>query len=415
MFNLAKILVFMLALSASALVIYAQEQPKTDAPKEKKTPVFQVKYKGGEDFTGSPPIRAFITLAGKTKETSIVGWNKEKILCSENAKGVPYKFSEIEAAYIVLGNYEEFQVQRLENQKKWKEAYTKILEAFQDFLPYVELNDNNVVKPLFRAGRDVMESAKSEAAKSSGDKLSEAAIAEYKKAQGIFDNIARAQWWPESKLAQVKAILCILAVGKLEEAAEKFEAIPEPEIGDVSYGAFWMVKGKILYDLKKKPEALDAAIKSIVYADKDIDSFPDALLITAQCYEDNLDYHRARDTYLQVASLFQKTDWGDNAFKRLSFIMEKGLAKKKEDVDIEKVFFDSEEDMDALATKFIKETLGGQKEKTEPRKTDKKEKTSGEKSSDKKTAATEKATEKAPAEEKAPAGDKPKPAETKGK
>ncbi len=407
---------FAAAACAFASAAHAQDaQPQVQDPKkDAKKPIVQVKYKGIEDFTGTEQVKSYIVVAGKTREVLLVGWNKEKILCSENSRSVQYKFGEVESAFFIIPEYDEIKTQTFENQKKWKEAYSQILETYQQFVPYAVLNDNNAVGFIFRAGKDIMENARCEAAKSSDGKLPEAAAAEYRKAQKLFEDLSRAQWWPQSRVAQLKAILCLMALGDTGASAEKFDLVPEPEIGDVSYGIYWMVKGKILYELKKTADSLDAEIKSIAYADKDIESFPDALLISAQCYEDSLDYHRARDTYFQVASLFQKTSWGDAAFKRLCFIMDKGLAKKKENVEIEKVFFDSEEDMDILCNKLIRETLSGTKEKGEPRKPGKGQKLSDIKESDKRSDSKENTSSSA--EAGAPqADDKAKPAEKKGK
>jgi hypothetical protein len=98
-----------------------------------------------------------------------------------------------------------------------------------------------------------------------------------------------------------------------------------------------------------------AAIKSSAFDNKDLDSFPEALLLSGRCYEEILDYHRARDIYYEVAKLFRKTSWGDTACNKLKFIVDKKFLDKKEKTEIEKVFFDTDENLDQKVTDFLKQ------------------------------------------------------------
>jgi hypothetical protein len=98
---------------------------------------------------------------------------------------------------------------------------------------------------------------------------------------------------------------------------------------------------------------MDAAVKSLCFENKDVDTFPDALLISARCYEEMQEWYRARDVYYEVGRLFPKTDWADAAVSRLDFIMKKELTKDKEKLPIENVFFRFHEDMNKLALELL--------------------------------------------------------------
>lgn len=345
----------------SCAIAFAANDEIPDFDDEKKPAAKAAPAKAEAIKKENEPIKTILMVNSINKNVDIVGRNKDKLVCHENGKELSYKISEIQSADFRV-DYEEYKVQELEMQKKWADAYNLILKAYLPTLNFIDLNENSAVEPLMLAGTYMMDNALLEVKKSPPGKLNEAAVNEYKKAYTLFTKLQKAQWFPGVKTAQLKSILCLLAIGNLDKAAEQFEEIGEPEMGDISYGLYWMVDAKILYEMKKNKEAIEAAIKSIVYDNKDIDSFPDALMLLAQCHEDNLDYYRARDIYFEVSNLFQKTDWGDNAFKRLCFIMDKGLTKKKEDVTIDKVFFDSAENMNDLAEKYIKEKLEEGKE-----------------------------------------------------
>ena len=71
----------------------------------------------------------------------------------------------------------------------------------------------------------------------------------------------------------------------------------------------------------------------------------DALLVSAQCYEEMQEWHRARDVYYEVARIFPATDYAAMSIKRLRFIMKKELSMGKEKVPIEYIFFRYKEDM----------------------------------------------------------------------
>ena len=97
-------------------------------------------------------------------------------------------------------------------------------------------------------------------------------------------------------------------------------------------------------------------IVSFAFESKDIETFPDALLLSAVCHERLEHMHRARDVYFEVARLFKNTAWGDIARDRLVEVMKDERVLEPEPVNIAKVFFAIDEDMNAVVEEFLAET-----------------------------------------------------------
>ncbi len=331
----------------SLSVLFSSVLPAQDAksvPAKKKT----------VEIKQIPPVKAYITMQSVKYPVELIGRSDKKILARDKSKEIQYNVSEIESVDFRV-DMEEYKVQELVARKKWEDAASMIIKAFLPTFPYIDLNDNNSAEYLLDAAAYIVKAAREDMLKSPPGKISAEVEKKFTNAYKVFKQVEKAEWYPGAKTAQMKAVQCLIFLGNGDKAAEVFEEIGEPELGDLSYGLYYMIYGTILYDKKNVKEALAAGIKSVVFDTKDLDSFPDALIFCGKCYEDLLDYHRARDVYFETSKLFQKTEWGDDAFRKLKFLMDKGLTKKQESVDIEKVFFDSEEDVNAKVEAFIKQ------------------------------------------------------------
>ncbi len=343
------------ALSVSVFAPAAFSQDDGDDIDAPKKPTVVVKSKKTAEFTELPEISAFLTVDNHRIQVKIMGYSDKKVLVRDmQGKDAQYKKAELQSVDFRL-EIEENKVQEHLLNKRWEEAAAELINGVMPVLPCIDLYENNAVEYLMDAGNYIMTSALEEELKCPPDKLSPKAEDKFKRAYRVYLNVEKADWHPEAKVAQLKAVLCLLHLGKLDKASEKFDGIGEPEMGDRGYGLYYMTYGQILYRKKEVKEALMAAIKSSAFDNKDLDSFPEALLLSGRCYEDILDYHRARDVYYEVARLFRKTAWGDAAYNKLRFIMDKKLLGKKEKTEIEKVFFDTDEDLDKKVADFIKQ------------------------------------------------------------
>ena len=99
---------------------------------------------------------------------------------------------------------------------------------------------------------------------------------------------------------------------------------------DADAGRAWLLRGAEAFRAGHAREALDAAVISVGLADKDLASFPDALLLSARGYEAVAEVDRARDVYGEVATLFLRTGWAATASERLRLIALPGRTQDEE-------------------------------------------------------------------------------------
>jgi len=275
--------------------------------------------------------------------------------------------SEIKSVTFVV-DYNQYDIIVLERKKQYAEAGAKILGWLSPALKYIRLPENNLVDYLFDAGYYYLNAASMHSDKKGHYYDMKKARREYAGAYGVFKKITEANWYYGADMARLNMAYCALRMNKREIADKLFKSVDEPCMGDATYGLYWLIDAMMKFSDGKKEEALDSAIRTIVFETKDVHVFPEALLLSAYCYEDMLDYYRARDVYFEVARLFHNTPEGRIAFASLQFIRERKLTDEPEDVGIEKVFFNSAEDVNKTADEYIKKALEEDKIREERRK-----------------------------------------------
>lgn len=245
--------------------------------------------------------------------------------------------------------YDEAAVYARVRTNQWLQASQIILTAISTTLPYLDLPNNNAMEPalqaalyMFRAGDQALRGGATNAP------------AFFQAAQRVYAAAGRAEWHPGFESARARVVLCLLRQGKTDEAAKAFAALREPDIGDQAFGTYWLAAGELKFVQGDLHGALDAAVRSTVFENKDIDCFPDALLFEARMYEEVNEWHRARDVNYEVARLFRPPVWSEEARGRLKGIMAGGNSRKGEDANITGVFFGTEENMNQVADDFLK-------------------------------------------------------------
>ena len=236
--------------------------------------------------------------------------------------------------------------------RHWAGVSGILVPAVTPFLPYLDLKENNAVELALLAGTARMHMAAALARAKDGDPA--AAKSAYLDARKILKAVGTAEWFPGAEPARLKATLCLILAGDLAAAAAELEDARNPDIGDAAYGLYWLARAQLLFLRNQYRPALDAAVKSSVFENKDVETFPDALMLCGRCYEELLEPHRARDVYYEVGRLFRNTDWELAATNRLQLIMDRGVTKAKEKSAIENVFFGNEEDINAKALLLLK-------------------------------------------------------------
>ncbi len=239
--------------------------------------------------------------------------------------------------------------------RRWLDAARRLHAALAPALPYLDLPNNNALEPTISAAWYYVRAAQQAARR--GEVGRPDALRWYGEAQRLFQAAGRAsEWHPYGESAAIRSHLCLIEMGRLDEAEAGLARQREPEVGDAAWGVYWLARAQLLYARERPRPALDAVIKSYLHEDKDVETFPDALMLAAQCYEDINEVHRARDVYYEVARLFPGTDWGDEARLRLKTMMDLQMAARPEDPNITGIFFGTEENMNELVLKYLKES-----------------------------------------------------------
>jgi tetratricopeptide (TPR) repeat protein len=251
-------------------------------------------------------------------------------------------------------DFDRFTVSTAIQNNDWPGAVRVMTPYVRQALPYLDVPDNNGLELAMELGMYMVNSAARELRSATDTNAVTRAHRQYEAAYSIFKNAGRADWSPDHRLAILKGCRALLKQNKLEQAVVDFETLDEPDAEDVAYGHYWLVRGEIHYIKGQIRQALEAACKSIVLANKDVETFPDALMLSANCYLKMGRFHRARDVFYEVAVIFTGTDWSTDALAELTKIMEAKTTLEKEKSPLENVFFNVTEDMNKLSNELIK-------------------------------------------------------------
>ena len=273
------------------------------------------------------------------------------------------RLSEIQDAQFAL-DLDEAAIFNAERERKWLAAAQLILPKVTPALPFLDLPGNNAADAALDAGRHLYRAART-FSQAGGEANIRYAQQRYTQARELLDRVAAVTWFPGSAEARLRSVQCLVDLGKLDDAGQALERVLEPEPAAAEFGLYWLTRANLHVANQEMAAAADAAARSLAFQNKDMETFVEASLLSARCCEDLLDMHRARDIYYEVARLFAGTEAGDRAKARLDYIMRNGLTKEKEAVNVAKVFFGSEEDLDALARDFLSGKASAKPEPTE--------------------------------------------------
>ena len=235
----------------------------------------------------------------------------------------------------------------------WAAAVRTLSPDVRLTLPYLDLPDNNGFELAMDLGMYMVSSADREMRDAADAATRARALNQYEAAYEVFRYAGRADWTPLAPVAILKGCRVLLALEKDEQAASNLKRVEDPVPGDPTYGHYWLLQAELLRRAGKTREALEAVVKSVVFADKDAETFPSALLLSADCYAALGEHHRARDVYYEVAVLFTGTDWSADALVGLKTIMDGKKTREAEKQTIENVFFNVTEDMNKLADELL--------------------------------------------------------------
>lgn len=309
-----------------------------------------------DEYKEHPPLEARVTVEGKDRKITIRGRSASKLgITPGTQESAARTFIDVEKIQEVKFklDIDLSELNKAIRTKNWALAVRVLRDPIVPALPYLDLNENNAVEYALRLGNFMLRDAEQTVRTSTAENAEELAQAKYKAAYTVYRRLTPVQWHPAGVIGSVKRLLCMLRMNKPKTARHYFKNIEAPMPGDRAYGVYYLVEAELAMQAKDYRAAMGAAVKSLSFETKDIETFPDALLISAQCYEELQQWHRARDVYYEIASIFPSTDWSEVSRRRLKFIMDKEFSQDEETLPIENVFFAWQEDMNEKVTAFL--------------------------------------------------------------
>jgi len=325
-----------------------------------------------------PPVNARLVMHKANSEellikrVTLIGRDGD-ILLAQEARSVSrltriHKDQIIQCEFYL--NYNTPAVANAIRAQDWATAVRILAPVVRLTLPYLDLAENDGLELAMDLGMYMVASADRELRVAThNDASRERAHDQYDAAFKLFTEAGKADWSPFGQVAILKGCRTLIAQGQTNQASEIVGTIDELFPGDAAYGHYWLAQAELLDHAEKTADALDAVVKSVVFADKDVETFPSALLLSAKCYSKLELFHRARDIYYEVAVLFIGTDWAIEAEIELATIMDGKKTIEEEKSPIENVFFNVSDDMNKLSEELL-EKRG--RLKTKPDATEKK-------------------------------------------
>jgi tetratricopeptide (TPR) repeat protein len=347
-------------LRSLAAILAAVAFAAADASAQAARAATPAAHAAAEPILATPPLKARIWRDKEFLEVTLVGHTESGIVVSDNVPNAPG--GRIECAKITRAQfeieYDRYELAKAVRLNDWPGAVRILLPVVKPLLPYLAMPENNAADLSLDLGTYMMRAA-SRTARTAGSDAARSDLAQkqYAAAYDIFKDCARVQWSSVGQVGVLKGCRCLLAMNKPNTARNYVNQMAEPVPGDAAFGHYWLIRGELEYraGTGHYREAMDAALKSVCFENKDVETFPDALLLSARCYEELPDPYRARDVYYEVAKLFPRTDWSAAAIDRLKAIMDQGLTKEKEKSAVEDVFFKTSDDMNKLVEQLFKD------------------------------------------------------------
>ncbi len=308
-------------------------------------------------FQSTGPVKLRIWVDKASRDVTFLGRADKTIQLASSQEGVPgarMDLARIERAEFEL-DYDRYEVAKAVRLNDWRVATRIMQPALKGALPYLDLPENNAAEPALELGTYMLRAASRTDRTATNDVDRALARQQYEAAYEVFKACARVEWSSVGQLGVLKGCRCLLALGKPKTARFHVDQMSEPAPGDAAYGHYWLIRAELAFRDGRHRDAMDAAIKSVCFENKDVETFPDALLMSGRCYEELLEAYRARDVYYEVAKLFPRSDWAAVAVDRLRVIVASGKTREKETSPIENVFFKTADDMNALVEALFKE------------------------------------------------------------
>jgi tetratricopeptide (TPR) repeat protein len=302
-----------------------------------------------QSYTKTEDVSIRLTSGDKATTVTACGFSKTFIVIKAGS-GTSTATSQIDISQIDSAWFTDLRINygdvaTYTRKKQWKRAFNFMFSSLKPYLPYLNLPDNNAIDSTYQMATYLMYECDKNHRFAETPEQKEYVASQYEYAYNLYRYLRRADWTYYGLLSELNGIKCLIRMGKLQTAEYKLAALDKPVAGDISMGIYWLNKSYIAWEQTNYPSAMDAAVMSVDFENKDVDTFPDALLMTAQCYGKLGNWYRARDVYYEIAKIFPNTEWEETALLNLKDIMDKQLTEKEEKMPLENVFFGFSEDI----------------------------------------------------------------------
>ena len=326
------------------------------------------KESSGRSAPQRRPVPATLRVGKERHKVLLLGRKEDKLLYTY-ADSTHRAVATIDAADVrsvdIRVEYDRGDLEKYIRKQEWAQAGALLFRVVYPLLPFLDLKGNNMLPLALRAANYMMAAG---AVKSHGGwtkQERETARREYLAARVILSGASRAVWSSLSVEARLKEAICLVMLEDIDEADRLLEATEVPYPADANYGLYRLARSRLLVARGEFQDGIEEAVQSLLFETKDLGTFPDALLLSAHCYEALEEWYRARDVYYEVARLFHQTHWGEFAESKLRAIMLAGHTKTDETAKVENVFFGIEEDLNAKANALLGIVPDGQADKKE--------------------------------------------------
>lgn len=340
--------------------------------------------------TGTSPVKARIWVIPEKavddpssakaafQDVTLVGYDKTAVYLAPDKGSTLQKrmpLNRITACDFEV-EYDRVPIMKALSRNDWGKAIGPMTTTFRPCFPYLNIPENNVAEEVMLLGTTMFKAARKTARTAKTDEEKALVRKQYEAAALIFQTCSKATWSSIGPLGSLKGCRCLLSLGdeSLKTVTRRVAAMDEPTPGDETYGHYWLLNAEIAMMNNNITNAMDAAVKSVCFENKDVETFPDSLLITAKCNELLGNPYRARDIYFEVAKLFPRTDWAADALASLEALMASKATAEAEETSTESSFFGLDEDMNALAEALVKERKTSKPEPEDPDETEEQEK-----------------------------------------
>lgn len=302
------------------------------------------------------PLKSILMVNGKRAEGVLVGRTDSGLIFERQTDGQPKRelvhLSAVQGVWFDL-TWDRVAVSEAAAARDWARATALLHPSVYPAFAYLDLPENNAIESVAQLGDMLLRQA-ADASGAATNEASRAAVRQhYVQAFQVLQLVARVPWYAEAQQAAAQSAKCLMDAGDAPKAQALLATLQPPLPDESGYGLYWLLMAQLAMQAGDVTNAMQMAINTVAFANKDVDTFPDALLLSGICYDQMDSPYRARDIFLEVASIFPGTDWAAQARVRLRALLESGRTDKDEVLPLESVFFGIKEDLNAEARKLL--------------------------------------------------------------